>query len=182
LPERFDYIIISWDTAVYTGEKNAFTACVVLGVADKKIYFLECFKERMEFPELIKRIPQVHTLMYEKYNTADRRGYRHVETLIEEASSGVQAIQQLKREHSDMRIIGIKPTLDKITRLATMSPFIENGTALFPADADNRCKDFLDELLMFPAVAFKDQCDALSQGLEYAVAIINRPIARATIF
>ena len=102
-------------------------------------------------------------------------------TLIEEASSGVQAIQQIKKSHSHVRIVPVKPTQDKITRLMGISSYIENGTCLFPNQAGHWWKEFEAELLTFPNSTFKDQCDALSQGIEYGATRLSYPPQRELV-
>lgn len=169
LPEKFGRIVLSWDTAAKTGLKNAYSACVILGIDHKNnVYILDVYRERLEFPELVKKIEQMHMEQYDKYNEPGRYN-THVSTLIEEASSGIQAIQQLKPivRRGD-GIIAIKPSTDKISRLTGISSLIENGRVLFPAKAGPWWPDFEKELLTFPASTFKDQCDALSQAIEYA--------------
>lgn len=43
LPNKLKHIVLSWDTAAKTGEHNAYSACVVLGIdAAKQIYMLDC--------------------------------------------------------------------------------------------------------------------------------------------
>lgn len=163
VPQRFKKIILSWDTASKTGETNAYSALVVLGVdADKKILILNCYRDRLEFPDLIRKVVQIHLKTKNLYPMAK------VETLIEEASSGIQAIQQIRANYGELKIVSIKPIQDKMSRLAGISSYIENGMCLFPQNKEAWWKDFRDELLTFPASTFKDQCDALSQGIEYA--------------
>ncbi len=161
-PNKFKNIILSWDTAEKVGEKNAFSACITMRIDEnKKIYILDCYRERLEFPSLIRKIEQKHYEALQNYTNAK------IETLIEDASSGVQAIQQLKTKNREFKIIPIKPVVDKISRLEGVSPYIEDGSCLFPALVSSWWKDFKDELLMFPNSVFKDQCDALSQGIDY---------------
>lgn len=160
IPREFVAIFISWDTAEKTGATNAYSACIVIGLtSDSKLYIVEGFRERMLFPDLIKKIESMHLEIGKEYNVNTE-----IFTLIEDASSGVQAIQQLKR---NIRIVSIKPESDKITRLSGISPFIESGKCLFPNNAGNWWKSFESELFTFPSCTFKDQCDALSQGIQY---------------
>jgi predicted phage terminase large subunit-like protein len=184
LPKEFDMCFLSWDTAVKTGSKNAYSACVVFGVFDNKIYVLDCFRARLEFPDLIKNIQELHLRTPNRFGIALPGGYycgdddededgryyldlRSVLTLIEDQSSGSQAIQQICNSDPAIKIEAIRPTTDKTTRLASISSFIENGTVLFPNVAGHWWTDFSDELLRFPNSTFKDQCDAFSQGVEY---------------
>ncbi|MDD4519609.1 MAG: phage terminase large subunit [Alphaproteobacteria bacterium] len=180
LPKDFSHIKNPWDTASKTGENNAFSACIQLGIGkgidgQKKIYVLNGIRDRLEFPDLIKLIEQIHLNIREKYSGAV------VETLIEEASSGVSAVQLLKKNHPRLKFTSVRPTQDKKTRLINISPYIENGTILFPAEGGAWLKEFMTELLMFPATKFKDQVDAFSMGVESALEIINRPEMRVTV-
>lgn len=167
LPNKLKHIVLSWDTAAKTGEHNAYSACVVLGIdAAKQIYMLDCYRDRLEFPKLIQKMSHMHTQMKQKYASAK------IETLIEDASSGTQAIQQLRMSNPKFRIIPVKAVQDKVSRLVGISSYIENGTCLFPAFTGHWWLDFKTELLLFPNSTFKDQCDALSQGIEYATTAI----------
>lgn len=164
LPQKMSYVFLSWDTASKTGTNNAYSACSVFGVDNNKIYLLEMYRDRIEFPTLIEKMKSMH----KKYQDPSR----HVYIIIEEASSGIQAIQQLKTLFG-RTVIGIKPITDKISRLTGVSSYIENGTVLFPANSGYWWRDFEKELLTFPASTFKDQCDALSQGIEEASKYLN---------
>lgn len=167
LPDKLTHIVLSWDTAAKTGEHNAYSACVVLGVdANKQIYMLDCFRDRLEFPRLVQKMSQMHEQMRQKYAGAK------IETLIEDASSGTQAIQQLRMSNPKFKIVPIRAVQDKISRLVGVSSYIENETCLFPAVTGYWWQDFKNELLLFPNSTFKDQCDALSQGIEYATTAL----------
>lgn len=179
LPRNISGIYISWDTASKAGENNAYSACCVFGFAldfsdntnKRKVYLIEAFRDRLEFPALRDKILEFQT----KYETIVREKRLHspVLTLIEDASSGTQLIQQLNYDHRTGFIlagdtfIGIPPDRDKISRLEATTSLIANGTVLFPNEAGPWWADFKKELLAFPGCVFKDQCDAFSQGLIY---------------
>ena len=77
--------------------------------------------------------------------------------MIEDASSGIQAIQQLKSNLDYCQSVeAISPSTDKISRLAGVSTLIENGTCLFPNCAGFSWRDFESESLKFRASTFKD--------------------------
>ena len=86
----------------------------------------------------------------------------------------IWTIFQLRYEHRDMKITLVKPDTDKITRLESVSSYIENGLILFPSAAPNWWTDFANELFMFPNTTFKDQCDAFSQCLHIAAPIATK--------
>jgi phage terminase large subunit-like protein len=63
-------------------------------------------------------------------------------------------------------VLGIKDRRDKITRLRSALPKIENGSLLLPKTAPY-LDDFLLECLGFPSVKHDDHVDALSQFLNW---------------
>lgn len=160
-PLRLNKIILSWDTAAKTTEMNAYSACAVVGIGNEsspKYYLLEVFRGRLDFPELTKKVQE----MSDKYeNMASGRTV----TLIEDASSGTFLYQALKN-----KITNIKPVLCKGAkgqRFDIVALKTEQGELLFPGQYASWFKSFEDEFLTFPNSLFKDQCDALSQALNY---------------
>ena len=179
VPHNISAIYISWDTASKVGDTNAYSACCVFGFAiipdgrtlKRKIYLLEVFRDRMIFPALHDKILEFH----KKYENLIREKHMRcgVTTLIEDASSGTQLIQQLNYEHSTSFLftgtpfVGIPPDRDKVSRMESTTTLISNGTVLFPNEAGPWWTEFKKELLAFPGCIFKDQCDAFSQGVIY---------------
>jgi predicted phage terminase large subunit-like protein len=92
--------------------------------------------------------------------------------LIEDTGTGTALIQDLRYYH-EIRAIGIKPEGEKETRLATVSPIIEQGSVYFPKQAA-WLGELLDELLRFPQTKFADQVDSVSQYLNWARARSRR--------
>lgn len=155
-------IIQSWDTANKVMENNDYSVCLTL-LRDRKgfSYVLDIYREKLEFPSLIRKVAEKYKADKEKYKYA-------VYLLIEDQMSGTSLIQTLKREH-EVYPIAIKPEYDKVTRLISVSHLIENETCLFPLDNPHWWQDFEQELLRFPKVKHDDQCDALSQALQYEI-------------
>lgn len=160
-------IIISWDLASKTGASNSYSAGVILGVGQDRIYMIDCIRFRAEFPELVKRVIDINQQMKDRYKTT-------VTTLIEDASAGTQVIQYVKNDRI-FTPIAIKPTQDKKVRLEGVSAYIKDGTVVFPNIKGPWWDDFIEELTTFPNSTFSDQCDAFSQGLEYAVTRLKKP-------
>ena len=123
------------------------------------IYVLNIYREKLEFPSLIRKIVQMHNLIKDKYKHS-------VKVLVEDKASGTQIIQSLRKDHN-IHPIAIKPEHDKKARLMGISHFIENGVCLFPGHNPHWWSDFENELLKFPQGKYDDQCDAFSQGLNY---------------
>ena len=83
--------------------------------------------------------------------------------LVEDASSGTALGQTLLRT-TGLPVWGIRPKLDKVTRLQEASVFIEQKRVWLPDRASWR-EDFLDEVLSFPNSRFDDQVDSMVQFL-----------------
>jgi predicted phage terminase large subunit-like protein len=155
-------IIQSWDTANKVQEHNDYSVCITLLRDTKDVsYVLDVYREKLEFPALIRKIAEKHNLAKGKYKKA-------IDILIEDQASGTSLIQALKTDHQ-IYSKSIKPEYDKQTRLISVSHLIENGKCLFPSDKQNWWMDFEQELLRFPKVKHDDQCDALSQALQFEI-------------
>jgi predicted phage terminase large subunit-like protein len=160
-PDGFDpaeggEIIQSWDTAISTGNENAFSVCVTAIRRGKYLYIVDVWRGRREFPDLNRKVIELARL--------------HVAStlLIEKKASGEQLIQSL---HSDSPAgvplpIPRSPSTDKISRAEGVSSMVEAGQLFLPAEA-HWLGEFKSELLGFPSGRFDDQVDALSQLLEW---------------
>jgi predicted phage terminase large subunit-like protein len=163
-------MIQSWDTANKVEENNDYSVCLTLLMGeDYKLYLLDCYRAKVEFPELIKKVKEKYLGVKDRYKC-------QTNVFIEDKGSGTQLIQILKRE---FRIcpISIKPDYDKATRLQSVSHLIENGTCLFPNNKPPWWHEFELELLRFPKTKHDDQCDALSQALENKPHVSNMHMA-----
>lgn len=165
-------IVQSWDTASKIEKYNDYSACVTALIGENNaIYILEIYREKHEFPTLVKQVADLHNFAKEKYKT-------RIEVLIEDQSSGSALIQELKT-NKNIYPTGIKPEYDKKTRLISVSHIIENGTCLFPDDRPNWWFDFEQELLRFPKTKHDDQVDALTQLLSQLSTFAPNPLVQA---
>lgn len=170
-PIKYCRIFLSWDTANKTGEQNAYSACCVVLVTREsnryKYYLLDVVRGKWEMPDLIKQVQ----MLYNKWKY-EKGGLQFVRLLIEDKASGTQLIQMLnaQRDHHGYKfaIESVKPDTDKVSRLMGVSAYIENGTLRFLQEAA-WWPDFKKELLGFPNSKYKDQVDALTQCINYAV-------------
>jgi predicted phage terminase large subunit-like protein len=149
----FSRIFLSLDTAIKIGTKNDPTVCSVWGEDKNNLFLLEVYREWLEYPELKKR-----TISW--INTWNPNC-----VLIEDKASGQSLLQEIKKE-TRVSIIGIRPTKDKITRLASVSAMFEAGKIFLPIEA-NWLADYENELLSFPFCEHDDQVDSTSQFLEW---------------
>ncbi|MDB2414689.1 phage terminase large subunit [Rickettsiales bacterium] len=147
-------IMQSWDTAIKSGKENDYSVCTTWLQSDNAYYLVDCFAEKMEYPDL-KRAILSHAQKYSP-NTI----------LIEDKASGQSLIQDLRRE-TKLPIIAINPKNDKMTRFASVTPLMEAGKVMLPDKADWLI-DYETELFGFPQVSHDDRVDSTSQFLSWA--------------
>ena len=58
--QQGDQIIISWDTALSSKDLSSYSACVVLQVRDETAYVLDIIRDRLEFPDLKRKVIEVY--------------------------------------------------------------------------------------------------------------------------
>jgi hypothetical protein len=60
LPADGDRIIVSWDTALSAKELSSYSACVVIQVRGDSAYVLDVFRDRLEYPDLKRKVIELH--------------------------------------------------------------------------------------------------------------------------
>jgi len=155
LPRQFSRVIQIWDTAHKEKQRHDRSACLTLGTANRprRYYLLDLYVERLTFPDLTRAAEA----QYDKWNP-DR-------VIIEDKSSGISLIQQLRRD-SKVPIRAVKAIDDKVTRAHTVTGIMEAGQVLIPRHA-SWLADFLKEVGDFPTGAHDDIVDVLVHGLRY---------------
>ena len=161
LPESFEMIVQSWDTASKVNNFSDFSVGITLAIKNKKIYVLDIKRERMDFPTLRRAA----IAAYHQYKP------HHI--LIEDASSGTQLVQDLK-EHNIYCVKPIRPEGDKKSRLFAQASVFDSGKVYLPTNA-SWVDDFIHELTAFPSAKFDDQVDAMSQALTYIREYLDEP-------
>lgn len=157
LPEKFDSIIHSWDTAIKTSENSDYSALTIWGIYQDRYYLINFLQEKLEYPDLKKEIK----------NYINKFSANTI--LIEDKSSGHSIIQDLKRD-GIKNIISIKPLKDKLTRFASVIELFERGQVLIPKN-NNKFITLVNNLLEFPNVKNDDIVDSVSQFLNYSKEI-----------
>lgn len=152
-----DHTIVSWDTAMTAGELSDYSACIVLHLKGEDAFILDVLCERLDYPDLRRKIIDVHR-RWRNYTNS-------YALLIEDKGSGMSLIQDLKGE--GIHAIAVKPTMDKVMRMNAHTARIEAGCVHLPRLA-SWLDDFRKELMAFPACKYDDQVDALSQALDRA--------------
>jgi predicted phage terminase large subunit-like protein len=150
----FRRIVQSWDCASKPSQLSDYCVCTTWGVTRKKeIFLLHVFRQRLEYPELKRKVRQL------------AEDHRAGVVVIEDAASGIQLVQELRREGFS-RITPVKPKGDKIMRMTAQTAMIEAGRVFIPRDAP-WLADFLHELAMFPKGKHDDQVDSTAQALAH---------------
>jgi predicted phage terminase large subunit-like protein len=153
LPDKFDRVIQSWDTANVAAALNSYTVCTTWGEKDYQLYLLDVFRQRLNYPDLRRAVRE------------RAASYRADVVLIEYQASGVQLYQELARD-GIRGITKYEPKDDKTMRFYRQVPFIESGAVQLPRQA-GWLPDYLHELLAFPKGTYDDQADSTSQALDW---------------
>lgn len=162
LPDKFEFFVHSWDTAIKISEKADYTVGTIWGVLENKYYLVQMIRKKFVYSHLRSEIErQIHKYM-PKF------------VLIEDKASGQQLIQDLKLS-GFKNIKAIKPSLDKVTRFATVIHLFENAVVLIPIISSfNRV--LISEITNFPNSKNDDIVDSISQFLNFIKqqSIFNR--------
>ena len=152
-PDKFDFFVHSWDTAIKISEKADHTVGTIWGVLQNKYYLMQLIRKKLIYSDLKNEVEkQIHK-------------YKPRFVLIEDKASGQSLIQDLKLL-GFKNIKAIKPSLDKLTRFASIIHFFENGMVLIPRkSAFNRV--LISEITNFPNSNHDDIVDSISQFLNF---------------
>jgi predicted phage terminase large subunit-like protein len=153
-PHNPGWVFQAADTA-YSEKTTADYTVVTTWRVERNCYrLLGLHRERMEFPSLKERIPEL------------AQAHDPVAVLVEDKASGISLIQEL-RQNTRLPIIAWRPDRDKTSRAIAITNMLKSGLVKFPNDAP-WWKDFLAELAQFPAGAHDDQVDAMTMALTWA--------------
>jgi predicted phage terminase large subunit-like protein len=153
VPEKFEMVLQSWDTANKPTELSDYSVCTTWGIKEKHIYLLHVCRKRLGYPELKRAVRE------------QAEAFRPATILIEDRGSGTQLIQELVGEGMHA-IKSYEPAMDKIMRLHSVTSTIENGFVHLP---DKACwlAEYIHELTVFPKGKNNDQADSTSQALDW---------------
>ena len=204
LPE-LDFVVMSLDTA-FTEETGGggdpdYSACVVWGVfsprADRRdIILLDCWQERLGFPDLIRRVKQEMKAVYAPREKAlikpvvgpsymEDSGRKPDVLLIEDKGSGISLRQMLGRE--GIVAAPYNPgRAAKLDRLHAISPLFAAGrvwiteSSKVPGDFVSWAQPLIEQICTYSgrdSIPHDDMMDAGVQGLRY---IADRDMIRVT--
>jgi predicted phage terminase large subunit-like protein len=151
-----DQIVLTWDTALKSGNYTDYSVCLIFLVRGKDYYLLDVFRERLNYPELKHHIIRL----------AD--AYRAHAYIIEDKGSGTSVIADIRHsEYANIsNPIAYLPVADKVTRMMAQSAKLEARQVHLPRRAP-WLGEFHDEVLQFPHGRHDDQVDALAQFLDW---------------
>lgn len=152
-PSELLRIVMSVDTAFKAGQENDYTAVTIWGETDTEYCLLHAWRERVEFPELKRKIIEF------------ARAWSPYAVLIEDKGSGQSLLQELDRD-TNLPLHPVKVTSDKMSRAVGVTAIIEAGKVLLPVSA-GWLDDFFEEVSTFPGSRHDDYVDTLTQALRY---------------
>jgi predicted phage terminase large subunit-like protein len=154
LPQDYDCILQSWDTAVKVGDKNDFSVCTTWMVFESKAYLIDVTRDKLNYPDLKNKILELQNRFTPNI------------VLIEDHASGQSVAQDLIR-FGMLNIKTIKNRLDKVSRFALTMQMFQSGRVLFPENNPFVQDVVISELLNFPGGRHDDVVDSVSQALNY---------------
>ena len=154
LPSKFDKLVTSWDMTFKDGAGSDYVVGQVWGRAGAKFYLLDQVRGQMDFV----KTKAAFVSLAEKWPHAVRK-------LVEDKANGPAIISELRDKVAG--IIPITPKESKEARAYAVSTLWEAHNVYIPDPQEAKWvgRDFVPELLSFPAGAHDDQVDAMTQAL-----------------
>jgi predicted phage terminase large subunit-like protein len=159
-PPSVSMIIQAWDTAFEKNTRADYSACTTWGVFDHpdnngvyqaNLILLNAFRDRLEFPELKKRVLE----QYKEWNPDG--------LMIEKKASGAPLIYELRSMGVPVQEFTPTRGNDKITRLNAVADLFASGRIWIPNT--NWAEEVVDEVASFPAGEHDDYVDSVSLAL-----------------
>lgn len=145
---HFEAIVESWDTAAVPGETNDYSVCTVWGIKGKRLYLLDVFRKRLNYPSL----KQATLALKEKYSASL--------VVVEAASSGHSLWQDLRNmKHTWIKSLGVEK--GKVHRGSQQSAKIADGQVYLPKESP-WLEKFVAEVAAFPNGKYDDQVDSMT--------------------
>lgn len=159
-PPYCDYTLMSWDTAFEKSNRADYSACTLWGVFEKpddsgvnqtNIILLNAFRDRLEFPELKRKV-------LEQY-----KDWEPDSMIIEKKASGAPLIYELRSMGIPVQEFTPTRGNDKISRLNAVSDLFASGRVWAPNT--QWAEEVIDEVASFPSGEHDDYVDAVSLAL-----------------
>ena len=175
-PPTCDFILMSWDTAFEKNTRADYSACTVWGVFHRplgsspedtgadphkkmrdyglpqaNIILLNAYRDRLEFPELKRRVLQEY------------RTWEPDSIIIEKKASGAPLIYELRSMGVPVQEFTPTRGNDKITRLNAVSDIFASGRVWAPST--RWAEEVIEEVASFPSGEYDDYVDSVSMAL-----------------
>jgi predicted phage terminase large subunit-like protein len=152
--DGYEYVFATADTALKEKEINDPSVICIFGVVKKtrKLHLVHVYKEKMEFPDLLKAMP----LWLKTWRVRSLH--------IESRASGLPLIQMLRKE-LQIPVKEVIPTKDKIMRANEVAPVAEDGRVSIYSEIP-LLGELMAELCAFPYTKHDDFVDAFAMGLK----------------
>ncbi len=152
-------VVSAWDCANKTGEKNDYSANVVIGrLASGGFLVLDVWKSKLNFAQLQDVVLQRCGLLIERYKTLPVLA-------IEDSAAGTQLIDIIRSRQPQIPLIAAKPVKAKIIRAEGVTPITTAGLVALPRDATWRA-DFVKDMGDFPVGVHDDVTDAFCHAIK----------------
>lgn len=136
------------DLAVTSKESSDYTVILTFCLTpDKEILILDLIREHYKGSEHLEKIRHLFSR------------WDGIFVGIESVQYQLSLLQQAEKE--GLKVIGLKPSKDKVSRSLPIAAKVEAGYVFFPENS-HWLKCFEDELLAFPNSRYDDQVDAFS--------------------
>jgi predicted phage terminase large subunit-like protein len=157
----YDVKIQSWDTGLKQGAENDPSNCQTWARCKNGYYLIDRWNEKVGFPELVMQMKA----KYAQHNFPEAP----VNVVyVEEATSGYQAMQTIKRDTNIPVITVPTKNTSKEARADSISGLIEAGKCFLPDPYYHKLpwvSEFLDQWSSFPLAAHDEDVDVTSQAL-----------------
>jgi len=158
LPEKFEFMVQSWDCTFSGGHDNDFVAGQVWARSGGK-YFMLPYRtyERLDFGPTMAAIKSCHARFPQAHAV-----------LIEDKANGPAIISELQKEIPG--VVAVNPEGGKLARAQATAPLWEAGSIELPDPqvfGITWMEDYLHNMCAFPKAAHDDDVDATSQALIY---------------
>ena len=158
---HIECIVQSWDIAVSENDSANFSVCTTWAICDRRLYLLDVFRRRLEFPKLA----HVVRSMKQKYQASW--------VIIETTGVGKPLYQDLARDPEFAHgLLHANPKAGKLERAISQLPKLERERIHLPVDAP-WLASFESEVATFPIGRYDDQVDSMVQFLR-ALDIPNK--------
>ncbi len=158
LPEFFEETILSWDMTFKGTDTSDYVVGQVWARTGVQYYLLHQVRARLSYTASKAAV----RTMVAQYPKA-------LGVLIEDKANGPAVMDDLQEEVPGL--IPIQPDGSKVARAYAVTPLWAGKNVFIPEDSYAPwVKDFVEEVITFPAGANDDQVDAMTQALRYLKA------------